>query len=325
MTLLSKLQDPAPNGPLATLARLIVVDAMARPLGEVVDAELWPRMLKDTLDAWAASDVAEERMVAAVHDGIEALDGLDGTLSDRMPDAVSEGLRELAAHPYSPSRELVLRLLDQPPVRKLLREILLDAVTGFAKKARAAGETSPVGGLASGLGRFAKRRAGTLGALAGDVVGAVGSEVERQVEKRAGEFVDAGMTGAIADIADQIADPERAEDQAALRTALLNAALALTGPELAAELRGSDPAALGRLVRNAAQGWVGGDGFEGQVRGWLQDLTEAEGERTLGESLDGVSLRDTISDAATELLLAHAARLISTDAFADWLQRLEDS
>lgn len=321
MSLLERLRNSSPGGPLAALVDLVVADAMGRPLGDAVDLERWPALVAEVAAAWAASDVAEERLVQAVLDGIEALGAVDGTVGDRVPDSVATGLRELAARPYTPSRDLVLRLLDQPPVRKLLREILLDAVVGFAKKARTAGEASPVGGLA----RFAKRRAGSLGALAGDVVGAVGSGVERQVERRASEFVDGALGGAMGRLADQIADPSRAADQAALRLALLEASLDLTGPELAAELRGSDPAGLGRLVRSSLRGWVEGDRFEEQIRDWLTDLVDAEGPRTLGETLDDLSLRDTVADATRELLLAQAERLVSSDAFSQWLQGLERS
>ncbi len=321
MSLIERLRNSSPGGPLSTLVELIVADAMARPLGDAVDLARWPSLVSEVAVSWAASDLAEERLVQAVLDGIEALGSVDGTLGDRVPEAVVTGLRELAARPYTPSRQLALRILDQAPVRKLLRELLLDAVTGFAKKARTAGEASPVGGLA----RFAKRRAGSLGALAGDVVGAVGSEVERQMERRASEFVDGALGGAMSRLADQIADPSRADDQAALRIAFLKASLDLTGPELAAELRGADPAGLGRLVRSSLRGWVEADGFEDQVRDWLTDLVDAEGPRTLGETLDTLSLRETVVDVSRELLLAQVERFVSTDAFSHWLQGLEPS
>ncbi|MCO4769558.1 MAG: hypothetical protein KDA24_05960 [Deltaproteobacteria bacterium] len=325
MSLLERLQDPAEDGPLAGLVALIVDDALSRPMADVVDLQRWPALTAEVLIAWAGSDAAEERLVRGVLDGVEYLEALDGVVEDRVPSAVLEGLRTLAARPYSPSRDLVLRLLDQPPVRTLLKEILVDAVVGFARKARSAGETSAVGGLASGLGRFAKRRAGTLGALAGDMVGAVGSEVEKQLERRAEEFTDGALTGVLGRIADQISDPARAAEQAALRTALLNGALRFTGPELARELRGADPRGLGRLARDSIAGWITGDGFEDQLRSWLTDLVTAEGTRTLGETLDELGLRDTLTLPAHELLLVQARHIVSTDAFTRWLSTLEQS
>jgi len=324
VSILDRLRDPSDDA-LTSLVSLIVDDAMGRPMGDVVDAERWPRLVAEIAGAWAGSDAAEERLVQAVLDGVDALDELDGVLGDLLPQSVVDGLRALMRRPYSPSRELVLRVIDQPPVRKLLREILMDAVTGFAKKARTASEASAVGGLASGLGRFAKRKAGTLGAIAGDMASAVGSEVERQVEKRASDFVDGALGQAIARMADQIADPARAEDQAALRTALLESALTLTGPELAAELRSSDPPALGRLARSSLSGWIRGDGFEEQIAGWLTDLVAAEGTRTLGETLDELALRGTVADVARELLLDHARHLVTTDAFGRWMAALENA
>lgn len=317
MTLLDALRDPSDDGALPRLVDLVIDDSMTRPLADVVDLDLWPHLIAELLGAWARSDVAEERLVRAVLDSLDWLEAQPGRLRDHVPVPVSDGLHQLAARPWSPSRDLVLRLIDQPPVRKLLREVLLDTVTRFAQKVRQTGEHLPAAGIASGFSRLARRN--PLGALAGEVVGAVSSEVERQMERRSAEFVDGALSGVIARIADMLADPSRAGDQAALRTALLDAALDLTGPELARELRSSDPAALGAVVRSSASGWVGGEGFEDQLRGWLSELVASEGTRTLGETLDELDLRDTVADAARALLLVQARRLVALDGFAAWL------
>jgi len=52
---------------------------------------------------------------------------------------------------------------------------------------------------------------------------------------------------------------------------------------------------------------------------------DAEGPRTLGETLDTLSLRETVVDVSRELLLAQVERFVSTDAFSHWLQGLEPS
>ena len=323
MSLLSRLRDPE-DPALNALAELLVADALDRPAADVVDRARWPKLVVDTLQAWLAAETAQERLVTTVQEGIDALGTTPGPLGQRLPGPVVDGLRRLAARPHSPSRALVLRLLDQEPVRRLLREILLDAVTGFASRVRETGEATAIGGLAGGLGRFAKRRAGSLGALAGEVVGAVGSEVERQMERRASEFVDGALGGVLGRIADQLADPARAADQAALRSALLDSALGLTGPELADELRRSDPAGLGTLVHDALRGWVDAPGFEEQVAGWLDELVARAGVRTLRTTLLELDLLESVQTAARSVSVTHARRVVDTDAFADWLHALEE-
>lgn len=320
--MLDHLRDPD-HSALVGLIDLIVDDALDRPLRIAVDLERWPALAGEILRSWAGSEPAERRLVDAVREGIERLANVPGPLGDQLPATVRTGLEDLASRPYSPNRDLVLKLIDQEPVRKLIREILLDTVTRFARKLRSTGEQTSVGGALGGLGRFAKRRAGTLGAIAGEMASAVGGEVEKQVERKAADFVDGALSGVIHRIAGQLGDPNHAEDQAALRTALLDSALRLTGPELAEELRRSDPEGLARLLRRSLQGWIDSDGFEGQLRGSLESLVAAQGDRTLRATLEDVGLLDTINTTARELAEQHARRIVATDAFAAWLRALE--
>ncbi len=322
MSLIDQLRAPDHTA-LTGLIDLLLDDALDRPLREAVDIERWPTLAGELLRAWASSEAAERRLVETVQEGIEQLADVPDPLGDRLPDTVRQGLRDLARRPYSPNKELVLKLIDQEPVRKLLREILLDTVTRFARKLRSTGEATAVGGALGGLGRFARRRAGTLGSIAGEMASAVGGEVEKQVERKAADFVDGALSGVIQRIASKLGDPTHAADQTALRMALLDSALNLTGPEVADELRRSDPEGLATLLRRSLQGWIDSDGFEDQLRGGLESIVTAQGERTLRATLDDVGLLDTLTTTARELGIEHARRVVATDAFAAWLRALE--
>jgi hypothetical protein len=84
-----------------------------------------------------------------------------------------------------------------------------------------AGMARGLGSLAKFAGETVKARSGGLGSL----VGAVSGEVERQLEKRAVEFVDASIAGVFGQIADALSDPKRAEEAAELRMAIFDGAL----------------------------------------------------------------------------------------------------
>ena len=84
VSLLDRLRNSADDGPLTRLVDLMIDDAMARPLGEVVDVQRWPRLLTQVAVAWSSSDAAEERLVQAVLDGVDLLDGLEGTVGDHL-------------------------------------------------------------------------------------------------------------------------------------------------------------------------------------------------------------------------------------------------
>ena len=76
-------------------------------------------------------------------------------------------LREMLERPFSPDRKLVLTVIDREPTRELVRQLLLDAVLEFGRRASA-----PVAGMARGPG------------LAGEDRGRAGEGAQRQAWAR---------------------------------------------------------------------------------------------------------------------------------------------
>jgi hypothetical protein len=323
--LLTRLRQP--DGPLDGLVRLLLDDLLDRTLGEVIDPARAASMVGSALRSWAGSEQGRQRVLDGWRAAIDRVEQEERTLREIVPPEVRAAAEALAKQPYQPDRAVLLGLLDRDPVRKLLREILQTTLIDFGHKVAAPVRSAPISkglGAFGSLGERAKRRAGVFGQIAEEVAGAVGGELERQVERKATEFADTALTGVLQRIVDLAADPSRAGDQAALRLALLDGAWDWSGPVAAAELRRSDPEAVADVVREALLAWTSGDGFDDTVRRGLDALLDEWGHRCLREFLQDVDLLDSFTDTSAELLRQRAHDFVAGAAFAGWLSALQE-
>ncbi len=319
--LLARLRDPSPGGHAARLAALLVDDALGRPLRELVDAAHLAATARDAILAMTASDAAAEHVANALELRANDLAAHEGPLGAEAPPALTAGARALLELPMAPARDAVLRLIDREPVRKLLRAQVIDTLVAFGRKA-----ASPVSdsSLARGIGGLSKLAFGQLSSRPnplGSIATAVSNEVEKQVERRAAEFADTAVTGILEGMAAQISDPSRAADQAAVRVALLEGALEITGAELAALAR---PALRDQVdvARHALASWAGDATFVADVEAAVEKQLAHEGDRTLGELLGDLAIRDVVVTRGRAVVLAAITRVAAGAPFATWLRDL---
>jgi hypothetical protein len=318
--ILAKLRDASPEGAVARLAALLVDDAMGRTIGELVGVRAGAAALKDILRAFAANDAAEARVVRAVTEAEERIGVEKRPLGSFVPPALKMGARELAAVPLTPSRDVVMRLVDREPVRKLVRAQVTDTLVAFGRRAASPMADNPLARGLGGLGKLAMGQASKPGAF-GALASAVSGEVERQVEKRAADFADTAVDGILSGLADQISDPSRAKEQAAVRQALIEGVLELTGAEVLALGRGPTASRVA-VARRALAAWVADDSFERDVESFAGALLAQEAARTLGEVLAELGLRDVVAARAKELVLPRVAAVVGGEPFAQWLGSL---
>jgi len=328
--LLRSLRDDADEGPLARLVGLLVDDLLTRPMGELVDPPRWADIAKTGLSDWLASDRGEQRLKDGWREAIEWLGQQDRTVGDVVPAEIRAAIEEVVAQPYAPDPEVLRRTIDREPVRKLLREILHDTLVDFGRKVSSPvagasvskGLGSALGGLGRGAGDRFRKRAGVLGALAEEAIGAVGSELEKQLDRKATEFADGALSTVIGEFVRLLSDPARSDDQAAIRKALLVGVWDWSGPEAAAELGRGDPDSTAQVLRRVLTAWVQRDDFDEQIAGWLTELLYEHGHRTLGDVLDELDLLDSFRTHAGELARQRAQAFVGGDAFGVWLREL---
>jgi hypothetical protein len=319
-TLKTKLLDPAADGPLPRLAALSVDALLDTPLQDLAGRDQAVAMTRRLVQAWLDSAEAPKALGAVVEQAVARLQADRRAVRDVIPAEVQATLRELVGRPFSPDKRLVLSVIDREPTRDLVRQLLLDLVLDFGRRASA-----PVAGVAKGLGALArmagdtvKSRSGGLGSL----VGAVSGEVERQLERRAAEFVDAALGGVFAEIADAWSNPRRAEEAAELRMALFDGVLELTLPQLAREVMNADVPGGAEVLRDGLRRWLATAAADAALGRAAQAVLERDGARTVRQVLASWGLADEARALAVEQLTVRVRAIASTDAFASWLDAL---
>ena len=316
-TLNKRLQDPAALDSLAALTLDALLDAT---LMSLVPEDYAVRALRLGLEGWLASPQAVPALTRIVETTFNELQKKTGKLRDVMPEEVKATVQQLLERPYSPDKRLVLTIIDRPPMRELIRALLLQTVLDFGKKATApmAGMAKSLGGLARFAVDTAKSRSGTLGSM----VGAVSGEVERQLEKRAVEFVDASLSNVFAELADSISNPSRAHEAAELRVAFFEGVLELALPQLARELMNLDVPGAANVLRDGIDAWLASPDSDATLKNLAAQLTKREGGRTLREVLEQAGQLQTYRTLGKEALAARMKQVVTAPAFAAWLEEL---
>ncbi|MGO9834518.1 MAG: hypothetical protein ACLP1X_09905 [Polyangiaceae bacterium] len=311
----------AGGGVAAGLAAAIVDDVLQRPVEELLGAHSLAGAVREGLVALTTSDSATQRITERLQGASRALSAEKRTTEAIVPSALADGMRGFARLPSAPSRDALLKVLDRPPVRRMLRAQVIETLAAFGRRA-----ASPVSdsSLARGLGGISKRALGQIasgpGALS-RVASAVSSEVERQVERRATDFADTAVAGILAGIVDQAADPARRDEQAAVRIALVDGLLEMTGAELAG-LSPGDAVSQVEVARSALAAWATQPDFVRSLESALEAVLAEDAHRPLGDLLADFAIRDTVVKHATGVVEHAIARLVAGPAFERWLTEL---
>ena len=319
-TLRQKLRDDSDGGPLDRLAGLAVEQALDTLLVALVPPARLARGAKLALAGWLRSEDALPALTRAVDEIASRAAGDRRRLGEALPDELRHAARELARRPVVPDRQLVLTVIDRPPVRRLVRGLLLNALLDFGHQMSA-----PLGGVAQGLSGLAKYAFDTAKLYSGGIgaaVGAVSDEMERQLQKRATEYADAGLAGVFAQIADAVSSPQRAAEAAELRVAVAEGVLELTLLQLSRELVAADVPGAAAIVRKALSRWLRSSEADSTLARWAEQLLAREGGRTLREVLHELGLVEVVQRLGREALRARMGALVASDPFAAWLAEL---
>jgi hypothetical protein len=273
--------------------------------------------LRAGLEGWVTSESAHNHLVRLVDDVADALEQRRAILRELLPTDVRYALRDVVGRPFSPDKRAVLTVIDREPMRELVRELLLDAVLQFGKRAAA-----PVAGVAKGLGSLAKLATDTLKSQSGGLgglVGAVSSEMERQVEKRAVEFVDTALSGVFSQLADALSDPKRASEAAELRVSLIDGVLELSTGQLERELLNADVPGATELLRKALKRWLASAKSDEFLRQLVSFAFQRDGQRPLREVLTDLGLWEVVTQHGGPWLEARAREIVADASFRQWL------
>lgn len=298
------------------LAALCLEVWLDKPVQQLAPVDVVTSITRQVIDGWLDSPTAVAALSRGVELVVNELNASRTPLKDVVARDVRAAVKDVVGRPFSPDKKLVLTIIDREPTRDLVRQLLLDFVLEFGRKASA-----PVAGVAKGLGTFAKlagdavkSRTGTLGSL----VGAVGSEVERQMEKRAVEFVDAALSGVFGQLADAVSDPRRATEAAELRVAMVDGVLELTLPQLARELANADVPGGAEVLRGGLKRWLASAASDDELKRLAEFAAKDLGVRKLRDVLDELGLLAVVKARGTEQLALRIREVVGSEAFSAW-------
>lgn len=324
--MLARLRTEGSNGPLARLVELLVEETFSLSVEVALPTQKVALQLKRGLEAWVSSSDALPTLERAVKELEGALKADRRALRALLPAELREGAGKLVARSYSPSEPVVRKLLEPEPVRELIRELTLEVLVDFGRKLRAPVTESRVAKGLTGLAKLAAEqamnRSGALGALAGGMVTAVSDEVERQVERRAGEFVDAALEGIVSRLAQELSSSGRAGRRSALASAMFDGLLELRVDQVGGELVRFDVPARAHVLRETLGHWLTSPQALGELENAIHALTGPVQSKKVRELLEEHGLLEPARELLTELLNARLRAVVGSEAFEKWLTEL---
>jgi len=324
---LEKLRHPDGEA-LHSLARMIVEQTTATPLKEIATPRWLAGQLATALEAGTRGDHVRDWVDRRIESERARWGTEDKTLRGVLAAEVDAPLRELLGRPYVPSEDMVFRMIDQPAIRALIRQILTNTVSRFRQSLSKVDE-----GVLGGLGGRAARRgkglfgsrmgrvsevASNIGGVASNLAGAVRDEIESTMDGRVKDFVQQASKEQIRAIARYIADPEHAEGFAELRLAILDVVLDTPIRELAAETDKMQPEQVVDIVVGAVRSAVSADDFVPRTEQRIAQILDEAGDGTLGAWLEEVQLLDVWTETTAELIASRLGAVVATPAFEAW-------
>lgn len=288
------------NGGADRLADLLLNDLLDRPLSELVDA----RWLAERLVASLRSAAADPRVEWWLRERVEDLRARVPAGPPQLPPAIRAPLGELLARPYAADRALVGALLDHPTAQLLLKNLFQDLLIAFARRLK---PLAPKGGLPN-FGRLSK--------LGENVFGAMGHEIEQQIEQKAREFMDQAVHKLVDKMADHLCNADHMREYGAWRAHGLDVLLGTDMGVLAGEVEKLDPEALIATGAALVRGIAERDELAGEVEAVLSAAMESTGTQSAREMLGGVEEHGL--ELVRDMLRQRARAVIETDAFARW-------
>ncbi|MEC8191904.1 MAG: hypothetical protein VX127_04180 [Myxococcota bacterium] len=252
-------------------------------------------------DAWIRNQV--ERAKTAMP---------SGTLADRLPVELTQPLRDTLTLPIAPNRAMVGRLLEHGAVENLLRDLLVGALQGFAQRLR---PSVPGADRASNRLRSLKR-------VGEGMLGGFGAELERQAEQKARDFVDSILSSVVAQAADDLCDPAKAEGYGRFRGHLWDQLLATPIQDWRTEIDKLDTELLISTANAATLALVERPNLEAELVALIEGAIAALGTQTIEQMLSEADVADEwraeAGNRATKLVQSFA----ESEAFSTWLDTL---
>ena len=297
-------------GAIEPLVSLLVDHLLAQPIAQLVDPDIMAQQTVLTLKEILRTNDTEEWVRGQIKTLREHVP--NGTARDHLPNEVLEPLHSVVSRPVSLNRDMVGRVIEHGAVEDLLRELLVNALQGFAQRLK---PTIPNTGKTSSRLRSLKK-------VGEGMLGGLGAEIERQAEHKAKEFVDGILSSVVAQAADELCDPTKAESYGTFRGHILDQLLDTPLHDLAAEVDKVDPEALVGTTAATLRAISERESLEQEIAGIFRSALKSIENKSAEDLLNDAGIADTWRTDVEAQVSRVARTFIATPDFQDWLNDL---
>jgi len=302
--------DRLEAGAIEPLVSLLVDHLLAQPIGQLLDPDVMAQQTVLTLKEILRTNDTEDWVREQIN--LMRSKVPSGTARDRIPSEILEPLHGIVSRPVSLNRAMVGDVIQHGAVEELLRELLINALQGFAQRLKPA---MPSPGKASSRLRSLKK-------VGEGMLGGLGAEIERQAEQRVKDFVDGILSSVVAQAADELCNPEKAETYGRFRGHILDQLLDTPLADLVQEIEKVDPEALVGTTAATLRAVSERETLETEIAAIIKGALDSIGTKSAEDLLSEAGIADTWRSDVEAQVSQVARGFIATPGFHDWLTAL---
>lgn len=312
-TLLTKLQDQSENNALSQLCALGVDHILSQPLETFLEVERLAQRITETLQGPGVEPSVIQHLKPAVDRFLARAEAADERLGAAVPEKVAAEVEAYLSKPVKLKRELVQRVVSANEMRGALSTVIQEALGRFLKS-----DTKEQGKGGSSLFSLAARGAGALRDAGKGLLGGLGDEIERQIQKRTKDAMDSSMSFVQEKLVDYIMSEDNAKTMGKARAQAFRRSLkqkVADAKHLPIEMMLSHIPAL--LRHNIARPEI-----QATIRQELLELLKLEGKKSLKQLLEEAGLLAQTRDDLLHQASTQARSFVQTEAFQGWVKQL---
>jgi hypothetical protein len=309
-TILQKLQDP--TGALSSLCAIGVEHILSQPLESFIEVERLAQRVTEALSGPGLEPTLTQHVKPALLRFLARAEAADERVGVAVPEGVAAEIEAYLSNPVKLNRDLVQRVVDAKEMRGALSTVIQESLGRFLKADTAQGKGS------GGLFGLAARSAGALRDVGKSMLGGIGDEIEKQIQKRSREAMDSSMSYVQEKLVDYLMSEESSKTMGKARARSFKSSLRQKVADaklLPLDMLLSHVPAL--LRHNLARPEI-----QETIRTELQALLNLEGKKPLKQILEESGLLEKTREDLLRQAVPQALSLVNTDAFKDWLTSL---
>jgi hypothetical protein len=280
-----------------------------RPLSDLMDPEKILPALDEALKPERVKDF-QTRVGRPVRERLlERADKSALTMRAWLPKDVADRLDEQLGHPAKVPQTIIDDVVASEKVRDAVRAMLSEALTNFVAKATG-GDTAAGQGIRGALG-FAK-------AAGKGLLGGLGEEIQKRMQERVKDFVDASVASVQRRIAERLSSDETAKALGKRRQEAFRKFLDTPEPKAAKAIRGSDPDAIDREVPHVVAHNLAREEVRTALREELTLVVAELSKESIGVHLERAGIQEHARAAVRAHGVALGRAFVSTPAFQAW-------